>query len=204
MNGVQGIGANYCYGNLNDYKSTYKRTVDREVPTYTVPTYVPPQQDTIDTTVEKPGFGKNVGSGIWNSIKLCVPFVSSYTVGKEYLEQKNAIADLQAMKEGKEPTSKKPGKIKSFFTGVGLKLAQAVPFLGSYLIGHQKIEQDNAIRELNGEEPKKAGFFKSVLTGAATKLGYCIPFVGTYLFGQEFAEQDKLVDKVNELKGEVA
>ena len=204
MEGIQSVGSNYSCGSINNFKNLHNNRTNHEAPTYTVPASTYEPKTTTDTTVEKPGFGKSLGSGIWNGIKLYIPFVSSYTVGKEYLEQKNTIEDLNAIKEGKEPTSKKPGLFKSMLTGVGLKLAQFVPFLGSYLVGHQKIEQDNAIRELNGEEPKKAGFFKSVLTGAATKLGYCLPFVGTYLFGQEFAEQDKLVDKVNELKGESA
>lgn len=160
--------------------------------------------DSFDTTVEKPKALESFGKGILTNLKLMIPFYGTYTIGKEYLEQENTINDLNNLKAGKEAESKKPGVLKSILVGTGIGLAQAVPFLGSYLIGHQQIEQDNAIRELNGEATKNDGVLASIGKGFLTKLGCCIPLLATYIKGQEFAEQDKLVDKVNELKAQVA
>lgn len=194
IEGVQNTGyyssVNFSGNNNNSTEKTSEK-----------PLFVGGDKSTATNSIyEKPTFGDSVKEGLFFKLKKRIPILNSYSIGKEYLDQKQLVEEYNNLKEGKTTETKKPGFFKSFLTGVGLKLAQHIPFLGSYLIGHQKLEQDNMVRELNGEETKSTGFLKSVATGFITKLGNRIPFLKTYLQGQEIAEQNKLEDTVKDMK----
>ena len=124
-----------------------------------------------DLFTQKPSGWKNMGEGILTDIKVTVPILSGHTVGDYFSKQEETKENLTGTQDGKED-----GFIKKTANGFWKKLVYALPIIGTYQLGKNKIEHDNLKNQIeaakNGEEyvPEEAGFFKTLFKGLGEKI----------------------------------
>ena len=95
---------------------------------------------------EDNAFQKTI-KGLGKQIVLSLPIIGTYVLGKTKNDHENAIAQLDANKNGTKFVAKESGVIKTFVTGLCEKLKHAVPFYGTYYRGQIANEVNNLYKE---------------------------------------------------------
>ena len=138
---------------------------------------------------QKPSSMKNFGEGIITDLKLTVPVLSGNTVGDYFSKQDETIENIIGTQDGKED-----GFIKKTLKGSLKELVYAIPIIGTYQLGKNKIAHENVKNLVEAEKngttytPKKAGGFNAFFTGIGETIKNLIPFYGTYYRGKMMNE----------------
>ena len=142
---------------------------------------------------QKPSGLKNFGEGVLTNIKYTVPVLSEHTVGDYFSKQNETVENLTGTQDGKEA-----GFFKKTINGAWKKFVYALPIIGTYQLGKNKIQHENLKNQIeaakNGTtyEPQKAGVFKTLFKGIGEKIKNVIPFYGTYYRGKMMNENENM------------
>lgn len=85
--------------------------------------------------------------GLGKQIVLTLPIIGTYVLGKTKNDHENAIAQLDANKNGVEFVAKESGVVKTFVTGICERVKHEIPFYGTYYRGQIANEVNNLYKE---------------------------------------------------------
>ena len=136
---------------------------------------------------------KNMGKGVSTNIKLFVPILSSHTVGDYFSRQKETAENLNGTQDGE-----KDGFLRKTVKGFGRKLLYALPIIGTYQLGKNKIKHENLKEQIEAKKndttykENDAGVIKTYFIGCGEKIKNLIPVYGTYYKGKMMNENENM------------
>ena len=93
------------------------------------------------------GFIKKTINGAWKKILYALPIIGTYQLGKNKIAHENVKNLVEAEKNGTTYELKDNGGLKAFFTGVGEKTKNVIPFYGTYYRGKMMNEMENMYKD---------------------------------------------------------
>ena len=138
---------------------------------------------------------QNMGKGVVTDLKLCVPLLRSNTVGDYFSKQEETAENLNGTQDGQED-----GFFKKTAKGFIKQIVYALPVIGTYQMGKDKIEHENLKEQIEAEkngttyEESDTGVIKTFFTGLGEKIKNIIPIYGTYYRGKMMSENENMYE----------
>ena len=142
---------------------------------------------------QKPSGLKNLGEGVLTDLKFTVPLLGSHTVGDYFSKREETMQNICGTQDGQED-----GVVKKTVNGFLKSLLYALPIIGTYQLGKNKIGHENVKNLIEAEkngttyELKDNGGFKAYFTGLGEKIKNIIPIYGTYYRGKMMNEAENM------------
>ena len=112
----------------------------------------PKQNETVENLVgaqdgKEDGFFKKTLNGAWKKFVYALPIIGTYQLGKNKIAHENLKNRIEAAKNGTSFEPETAGGFKAFFTGVGEKIKNIIPFYGTYYRGKMMNENENMYKD---------------------------------------------------------
>ena len=119
---------------------------------HTVGDYFSKQNETVENLVgaqdgKEDGFFKKTLNGAWKKFVYALPIIGTYQLGKNKIAHENLKNRIEAAKNGTSFEPETAGGLKAFFTGVGEKIKNIIPFYGTYYRGKMMNENENMYKD---------------------------------------------------------
>ena len=112
---------------------------------------------------QKPSGLKNFGEGVLTNIKYTVPVLSGHTVGDYFSKQNETVENLTGTQDGKEA-----GFFKKTINGAWKKFVYALPIIGTYQLGKNKVQHENLKNQI--EAAKNGTLSEEVINSACRRV----------------------------------
>ena len=96
---------------------------------------------------QKPSGLKNFGEGVLTELKFTVPMLGSHAVGDYFSKREETMQNLSGAQDGKED-----GIVKKTVKGFLKSLLYALPIIGTYQLGKNKIGHENVKNLIEAEK----------------------------------------------------
>ena len=119
---------------------------------YTVGDYFSKREETMQNLSgtqdgKEDGFFKKTFKGLWKSFVYALPIIGTYQLGKNKIGHENVKNLVEAEKNGTTYELKDNGGFKAYFTGLGEKIKNIIPFYGTYYRGKMMNESENMYKD---------------------------------------------------------
>ena len=93
------------------------------------------------------GMLKKTVKGFLKSLLYALPIIGTYQLGKNKIGHENVKNLIEAEKNGTTYELKDNGGFKAYFTGLGEKIKNIIPFYGTYYRGKMMNESENMYKD---------------------------------------------------------